>query len=148
MTTQQVHLRNRVTTQQVHLHRGTLLIRCGSLINVLRVRQVQLGVGLVAPQHPDEADGPASQEDQEDDPFAYDDVADSLPFHDTYTKDMPLCRAVQAYVYPKRAQNIHDKYRFIINSPDKRYIQEVRVRQMSLRKRRDFVLTHVLRHPD
>ena len=44
-------------------------------------------------------------------------------FHET-----ALCRSIATYVYPKRARNRDDAFKFIINAPDKRYIQSVRVR--------------------
>ena len=42
-------------------------------------------------------------------------------------REFALCGAVGSYVYPKRGRNKDDRFRFIINAPELRYIQAVRI---------------------
>lgn len=44
--------------------------------------------------------------------------------------EVPLCASSDSYIFPRRALNKENKFRFIVNAPNKRYVQLVRVRRM------------------
>eukprot|EP00095_Tigriopus_kingsejongensis_P010612 maker-scaffold795_size96016-snap-gene-0.20 protein:Tk10612 transcript:maker-scaffold795_size96016-snap-gene-0.20-mRNA-1 annotation:"PREDICTED: hypothetical protein LOC100741929" len=72
----------------------------------------------VATPRPDEAEA-VEKEDT--------DVPSTASSDQRYEEETPLCSSVSLYIYPKRAQNKDNQYKFIINVPEKSFIQAVRI---------------------
>ncbi|XP_059079749.1 uncharacterized protein LOC131877925 [Tigriopus californicus] len=54
-------------------------------------------------------------------------VEDLYDTQKRFEEESPLCSSVASYIYPKRAQNKDNHFKFIINVPEKSFVQAVRI---------------------